>query len=58
MQSVDDSSPDLLGKFSYDVKGTRLQYFEMPSSDKAYNLIEFKVLSNHGHPDFTCVYRC
>ncbi|KAK9695593.1 Sad1 / UNC-like C-terminal [Popillia japonica] len=57
MQSVDDSSPDLLGKFSYDVKGTRLQYFEMPSSDKAYNLIEFKVLSNHGHPDFTCVYR-
>ncbi|KAI4457747.1 sad1/unc-84-like protein-related [Holotrichia oblita] len=58
MKSVDDSNPDFLGKFTYDIKGTRLQYFEMPSCDKAYSLIEFKVLSNHGHPDFTCVYRC
>lgn len=57
MKSVDDRDPDFLGKFTYDTGGKRLQYFDVSNCDKAYNLIEFKVLSNHGHPEFTCVYR-
>ena len=33
-----------------------LHCFQKPST-RAYNIIEFKLHSNHGHPDYTCIYR-
>ncbi|GJQ68970.1 hypothetical protein Trydic_g6155 [Trypoxylus dichotomus] len=57
MKSINDEDPDFLGKFTYDVRGKRLQYFDIANCERAYSLIEFKVLNNHGHPEFTCVYR-
>ncbi|XP_022908769.1 SUN domain-containing protein 1-like isoform X2 [Onthophagus taurus] len=47
----------LLGKFTYNSNGPPIQEFKVASSQNAFNFIEFKVHSNHGNPDFTCVYR-
>ncbi|XP_043109044.1 SUN domain-containing protein 1 isoform X8 [Puntigrus tetrazona] len=48
----------LLGQFLYDEDGDALQTFlvseEVP---RGFQIIEMKVLSNWGHPEYTCVYR-
>lgn len=48
------------GKFQYDVQQPRLQLFtfikEM-QTNRSFNLVQFKFLSNHGHSEFTCVYQ-
>ncbi|KAJ8926960.1 hypothetical protein NQ314_020631 [Rhamnusium bicolor] len=45
-----------LGEFSYDIKGPLVQTFAIPNSN-FYEFVEFRVLTNHGNPDFTCIYR-
>ncbi|XP_048869201.1 SUN domain-containing protein 1 isoform X6 [Brienomyrus brachyistius] len=48
----------LLGKFTYEEDGESLQTF--PTSEQieqAFQIIELQVLSNWGHPDYTCLYR-
>ncbi|NXV44563.1 SUN2 protein, partial [Uria aalge] len=48
----------LLGKFTYDHDGDPIQtfYFEGDSIG-TYELVELRVLSNWGHPEYTCIYR-
>uniref|UniRef100_A0A672FEJ1 SUN domain-containing protein n=1 Tax=Salarias fasciatus TaxID=181472 RepID=A0A672FEJ1_SALFA len=41
----------LLGTFSYDQDGDALQTF------LTFQIVEVQVLSNWGHPDYTCLYR-
>lgn len=46
------------GKFEYSTSGPEVQTFTIPNQTmKPFRVVEFRVLSNHGHPDFTCVYR-
>ncbi|XP_066253168.1 uncharacterized protein [Euwallacea similis] len=48
----------LLGQFVYDIEGSLVQTFTVSNpSDEIYDFIELRVTSNHGHPDFTCIYR-
>ncbi|XP_060523195.1 SUN domain-containing protein 2-like [Cylas formicarius] len=48
----------LLGQFVYDTDGPLVQTFDLPrSAVKIFEYIELRILSNHGNPDFTCVYR-
>ncbi|XP_053540264.1 SUN domain-containing protein 2 isoform X1 [Ictalurus punctatus] len=48
----------LLGEFTYDQDGEPIQTFEIPNSpSEAYELVELRILSNWGHPEYTCVYR-
>ncbi|XP_069052960.1 SUN domain-containing protein 2-like isoform X2 [Lepisosteus oculatus] len=48
----------LLGKFTYDQDGDSIQTFTLPGpAPEAYPLVELRVLSNWGHPEYTCVYR-
>uniref|UniRef100_A0A1A9WJN2 SUN domain-containing protein n=1 Tax=Glossina brevipalpis TaxID=37001 RepID=A0A1A9WJN2_9MUSC len=47
----------LLGKFRYEWNQNKLlQTFGVQSTEK-YNMLRFHFKSNHGHPDYTCVYR-
>ncbi|NWS68256.1 SUN2 protein, partial [Crotophaga sulcirostris] len=48
----------LLGQFTYNRDGDPIQtfYFEADSMD-TYQLVELRVLSNWGHPEYTCLYR-
>ncbi|XP_078611972.1 uncharacterized protein LOC144882202 isoform X10 [Branchiostoma floridae x Branchiostoma japonicum] len=56
----DESQPegDLLGNYRYDDNAEPLQYFPVQATDvKPYPIVELRILSNHGNPDYTCIYR-
>ncbi|XP_035696229.1 SUN domain-containing protein 2-like isoform X4 [Branchiostoma floridae] len=56
----DESQPegDLLGNYTYDDNADPLQYFPVQATDvKPYPIVELRILSNHGNPDYTCIYR-
>ncbi|XP_029389338.1 SUN domain-containing protein 1 isoform X4 [Mus pahari] len=47
-----------LGRFTYDQEGDSLQMFHtLERSDQAFQIVELRVLSNWGHPEYTCLYR-
>ncbi|KAG3260154.1 Sad1 and UNC84 domain containing 1, transcript variant X7 [Ictidomys tridecemlineatus] len=47
-----------LGQFTYDQEGESLQMFHAPERpDKAFQILELRILSNWGHPEYTCLYR-
>ncbi|XP_073684348.1 SUN domain-containing protein 1 isoform X2 [Garra rufa] len=48
----------LLGQFVYDEDGDALQTFSVSEEvPRGFQIIEMKVLSNWGHPEYTCIYR-
>ncbi|XP_074553601.1 SUN domain-containing protein 1 isoform X2 [Halichoeres trimaculatus] len=48
----------LLGHYTYQEDGESLQTFPvMEQNDKSFQIIEVRVLSNWGHPEYTCMYR-
>ena len=61
LRSMDDTHPTHLGNFTYEDNDQPVQTFylpQVPASDRpAFDLIELKVLSNHGHMTYTCLYR-
>lgn len=48
----------LLGKFTYDQDGEPIQtfYFQAPAM-ASYQVVELRILTNWGHPEYTCIYR-
>ena len=46
----------LLGTFAYDVEGPPSQTFQVRAKDPT-DVVRLEVRSNHGSPDYTCVYR-
>ncbi|XP_075942103.1 SUN domain-containing protein 1 isoform X2 [Anarhichas minor] len=58
---LDDEYQDegkLLGQYIYEEDGESLQSFPvMEQNDRAFQIIEVRVLSNWGHPEYTCMYR-
>ncbi|XP_004447914.1 SUN domain-containing protein 2 [Dasypus novemcinctus] len=48
----------LLGKFTYDQDGEPIQtfYFQDPTM-ALYQVVELRILTNWGHPEYTCIYR-
>jgi len=56
-----DQQPVKLGEYEYDaVNGEPLQMFEVDMTEektKNFKLIEIEIKSNHGHPEYTCLYR-
>nr|XP_015801093.2 SUN domain-containing protein 1 isoform X3 [Nothobranchius furzeri] len=58
---LDDEYQDegtLLGNYIYEEDGESLQIFPVKEkNDKAFQIIEVRVLSNWGHPEYTCLYR-
>lgn len=48
----------LLGDYTYEEDGESLQTFPVKEkNNKAFQIIEMRVLSNWGHPEYTCLYR-
>ncbi|XP_015272793.1 PREDICTED: SUN domain-containing protein 1 isoform X2 [Gekko japonicus] len=48
----------LLGQYTYDHDGKSLQIFQVTEAvDKAYQIVELKILSNWGNAEYTCLYR-
>ncbi|XP_039767022.1 SUN domain-containing protein 1 isoform X2 [Ornithorhynchus anatinus] len=48
----------LLGQFTYDQAGESLQMFQAAKKpEKAFQIVELRISSNWGHPEYTCLYR-
>ncbi|KAL0608216.1 SUN domain-containing protein 1 [Plecturocebus cupreus] len=49
----------LLGQFTYDQDGESLQMFQVLKrpDDTAFQIVELRIFSNWGHPEYTCLYR-
>ncbi|XP_030233330.1 SUN domain-containing protein 1 isoform X8 [Gadus morhua] len=47
----------LLGEYVYQEDGDSLQTFPVMKNEQAFQIIEVRVLSNWGHPEYTCLYR-
>ncbi|KAM7536455.1 hypothetical protein Aperf_G00000083075 [Anoplocephala perfoliata] len=50
---------EILGEFVYDESGKPIQYFAVNAraDGKPTRFVELVVNSNHGHPEYTCIYR-
>ncbi|THD20335.1 SUN domain-containing protein 2 [Fasciola hepatica] len=57
LDSEDDEEGIILGNFTYNINGPSIQTFSVHNQTEPRQYIEFAVLSNHGHPLYTCVYR-
>ncbi|XP_057605606.1 SUN domain-containing protein 1 isoform X2 [Hippopotamus amphibius kiboko] len=50
----------LLGQFTYDQEGESLQMFPallQKTPERAFQIVELRIFSNWGHPEYTCLYR-
>ncbi|KAG7248120.1 hypothetical protein CRUP_027408, partial [Coryphaenoides rupestris] len=47
----------LLGQYVYEKDGESLQKFPVMENKLTFQIIEVRVLSNWGHPEYTCLYR-
>nr|XP_056722344.1 SUN domain-containing protein 1 [Euleptes europaea] len=48
----------LLGRYMYHQDGESLQMFQVTeTTEKAFQIVELRILSNWGHNDYTCLYR-
>ncbi|KAJ8390671.1 hypothetical protein AAFF_G00100510 [Aldrovandia affinis] len=58
---LDDEAQEegkMLGQYTYLEDGDSLQTFPvLEEGDQSYQIIEMRVLSNWGHPEYTCLYR-
>lgn len=57
LKNETDQTPTLLGSYRYDFDGEPLQFFTSLHTDLIFDLIELRVLSNHGNPNYSCLYR-
>ncbi|KAL3274668.1 hypothetical protein HHI36_016048 [Cryptolaemus montrouzieri] len=46
-----------IGEYRYDYNGESLQYFVAENPDQTFEYIELRIISNHGNPNYTCLYR-
>ncbi|XP_046660618.1 uncharacterized protein LOC124354307 isoform X3 [Homalodisca vitripennis] len=47
-----------VGEFEYNKAGPWRQKFNLNTDgEETFDIVEFRFLSNHGHPNYTCVYR-
>lgn len=60
LKKENDLEPELLGRYTYSASDEPLQRFEVTRKEVAqegWNIIEMEVEENHGHPEYTCLYR-
>ena len=58
MDSAEDKIGTLLGSYNYSITGEPLQNFKVETeTDKAFEFVELKILTNHGNIHYTCLYR-
>ncbi|KAI5627635.1 SUN domain-containing protein 2-like [Silurus asotus] len=58
MTNEENVDGTLLGTFVYDQDAEPIQTFAVQNfQSEAFELVELRILSNWGHPEYTCVYR-
>ncbi|XP_060521283.1 SUN domain-containing protein 1 isoform X2 [Cylas formicarius] len=52
-----EKEPVKLGSYTYNYDGDPLQFFAVEGERRVFGMIELRVTSNHGNPNYTCLYR-
>ncbi|XP_064542643.1 klaroid protein isoform X1 [Drosophila montana] len=54
-----DQEPVLFGEYEYQDNNASLQFFAVQNVDikRPFEIVELRIESNHGQPDYTCLYR-
>ncbi|XP_018568161.1 sun domain-containing protein 1 [Anoplophora glabripennis] len=55
--SENDKEPVLLGTYVYNYDKEPLQFFPVQSEGHVFEIVEIRIISNHGNPNYTCLYR-
>ncbi|XP_066262125.1 klaroid protein-like [Euwallacea similis] len=57
LREENDKEPVLLGAYQFELDGESLQFFSVQKDNQVFDMIEIRILSNHGNPNYTCLYR-
>nr|CAI5820565.1 unnamed protein product [Callosobruchus analis] len=57
LSGEDDRDPVKLGEYEYRYDGESIQYFAVENEGHVFEVIELRITSNHGNPNYTCLYR-
>ncbi|XP_061411263.1 LOW QUALITY PROTEIN: SUN domain-containing protein 1-like [Lethenteron reissneri] len=59
LESEDQEEGLMLGRYNYDQDGEAIQTFPVQEEmgDTTFRIVELRVFSNWGHPEYTCLYR-
>lgn len=58
LKSINDKEGYFFGKFIYDNCASPIQNFPMKKkSNELYEIVELRIHSNSGNPNYTCLYR-
>ncbi|CAN9508834.1 unnamed protein product [Ophioblennius macclurei] len=58
LEQESDENGMLLGTYTYNQDGEALQTFAVTEdTEETFQIVEVRILSNWGHPDYTCLYR-
>ncbi|KAL1498180.1 hypothetical protein ABEB36_009017 [Hypothenemus hampei] len=57
LKEENDMEPILLGNYKYEYDGESLQFFPVEKDNQVFDMIEIRIISNHGNPNYTCLYR-
>ncbi|CAH1999316.1 unnamed protein product [Acanthoscelides obtectus] len=57
LSGEDDRDPVKLGEYEYQYDGESIQYFAVENEGHVFEVIELRITSNHGNPNYTCLYR-
>uniref|UniRef100_A0A8D2J3W5 SUN domain-containing protein n=2 Tax=Varanus komodoensis TaxID=61221 RepID=A0A8D2J3W5_VARKO len=58
LKEEDEEQGNFLGQYAYDADGDLIQTFQLKNEFSEYmSHVQLKVLSNWGHPNYTCIYR-
>ncbi|XP_044759449.1 sun domain-containing protein 1-like isoform X2 [Coccinella septempunctata] len=57
LEDENDKNGVKIGSYRYDYNGESLQFFPSQNSDSVFQYVEIRIISNHGNPNYTCLYR-
>lgn len=64
LRTENDPEPVSLGEYDYEISNDdeqlplkRYPIQNIKAAKNTFNMIEMEVKSNHGHPEYTCLYR-
>eukprot|EP00904_Undaria_pinnatifida_P000222 jgi/Undpi1/101/HiC_scaffold_1.g00101.m1 len=57
MRNKNDNFPVKLGDGTYDLEGRPIQTFAIEPLGRRFRVIQLRIVSNWGNPEYTCIYR-
>ncbi|RZC40571.1 Sad1 UNC domain containing protein [Asbolus verrucosus] len=57
LDNENDKEPVKIGEYVYDYDGDPIQYFAAQQHGLIFTMVEVRIKSNHGNPNYTCLYR-